>query len=67
MTEPKKNEIRRDLLEQAQRTGRVQFVRVSPSIIARVQRRLDNVMRKAYRDILADEVHCHPSLGKTLK
>lgn len=52
-------EIRRAALKLVQEGGRKQFTRVSPDFIRRIE-------RKTW-EILVDEVHRHPSIGKTLK
>jgi len=67
-------EIRKLLLQEAKDQGRVQFTRVSKTIIDRVRRREDIAVRKLEREIeealsriIKGEVQTHPSLGVTLK
>lgn len=56
-------QIKKMILTEAQRQGRVQFTRVSRTMIEKVKRR----QHTALLNIIKDEVQRHPSLGVTLK
>jgi len=67
-------EIRRLLLQEAQNQGRIQFTRMSKTMIEKVRRRENEAVRKLEREIeeappriIKVEVQTHPSIGVTLK
>jgi len=67
-------EIRRLLLQEAQNQGRIQFTRVSKTMIEKIRRRENEAVRKLEREIeealpriIKGEVQTHPSIGVTLK
>lgn len=51
--------VRQYALDIAQKSGRVQFSRVSKEFLDRIEAKTINLIR--------DEVHRHPSIGITLK